>query len=223
LVFDVSAVLFDLDGVLVDSRAIVARVWRNWAADHGHSVDAILAIAHGRRSADTLRLIAPDLDPDVEAAKLDAAELLDFSALSVVPGAPSLVSEVPSERWGIVTSAGDALARLRLLEVGFRAPRVLITAERVARGKPAPDGYLLAARELAAAPARCLVFEDSPAGVQAARAAGMRVVAVTTTHPHAALVDADVITPDLRLVEINSDGSSLKVAVRHEKRPTRRR
>ncbi len=209
-----AALLFDLDGVLVDSRAAVERTWRKWAARHGLDAGALLAVAHGRRTRDTLRALVPQLDPAAEVAWLDAAELEDLEGVVAIPGAVELTAALEDRAWAVVTSCGRELARRRLGSAGVPAPALLVTSEDVPRGKPAPDGYLLAARRLGADPSACLVFEDAPPGVGAARAAGCRVVGLVTTHRSAQLTGAELCVPDLRSVAVRRDAKGLLVTVR---------
>ena len=208
-----SALLFDLDGVLVDSRAVVERTWRRWATRHGLDAEALLEVAHGRRTRDTLMAVVPYLDPVREVAWLDAAELADLEGVVAVAGAAELVRGLPEGAWAIATSCGRELARRRLERAGLPLPGVLVTSEDVTRGKPAPDGYLLAARRLAADPASCLVFEDAPPGIAAARAAGCRVVGLQTTHAPEQLADCQAIVSDLRSVEVRSAAVRLVVRI----------
>jgi sugar-phosphatase len=202
-----------MDGVLVDSRPVVERTWRRWAARHNLSADAMLKIAHGRRTRDTLRILAPELATDSEVAWLDAAELETVEGILPVPGAAALLASLPPSRWTIVTSAGRALAALRLGVIGIAVPEHAVTAEEIQRGKPAPEGYLLAAERLGARPADCLVIEDAPPGIQAGRAAGAHVVAVETTHPREALAGADFVVPDLRALQVTVTASGLSIVV----------
>ena len=200
--FRCKAFLFDLDGVLVDSRSVVERTWRRWAERHQIDPLPFLQIAHGRRARDTLRMVEPSLATDEEVAWLDATELADREALPGVPGAKELVTALSRDRWAIVTSCGRDLARLRLGSAGVPIPDVMIVAEDAKRGKPAPDGYRLGAERLGYAPSDCIVFEDAPAGIVSARAAGARVVGVTTTHAAAALPEADATIADFRGIDI---------------------
>lgn len=202
------ALLFDLDGVLVDSRAVVERTWQRWAHRHQLDAEQILRVAHGRRTRDTLQLVVPHLDLDAATAWLDAAELADFEGLLAVDGALRLLSSLPPTAWAVVTSGGRALARRRLESVGAPIPRVLVASEDVECGKPAPNGYLLAGKRLACVPASCLVFEDTPPGVAAARAAGARVVALTTTHSAEELLEADAVIPNFIGIGIHHDNAS---------------
>ena len=177
------AVLFDLDGVLADSRRVVEGVWRVWAAEKGLDPAPFLAIAHGRRTSEILRTVAPHLDIAAETNRLDRMEEFGTEGLVPIPGAPEFARSLPGDRWGVVTSGHRECAEFRLSYVGIPFPRVFITGDMVKKGKPDPEGYLWGARELGFSPADCLVFEDAPPGVAAARAAGMRVVGVLTTHP----------------------------------------
>jgi sugar-phosphatase len=150
------------------------------------------------RSADVIRAFAPGADVEAEAAALDAAEEADTEGLEVVRGAPELLAALPSGSWAVVTSGHRTLAQGRLRAVGLPVPEVMVCGDEVANGKPDPESYLTAAKLLGAAPADCLVVEDAPAGVQAALAAGMRVIAITTTHPASALAGASLVIDDLR-------------------------
>ena len=189
--FTCCAILFDLDGVLVDSRRCVEFVWQTWFAEQGRDPREFIALAHGRRTSETLRDLAPDLDIRVEATRLEQMEAGETRGVTPVPGAAELLTSVPRDRWAVVTSGSPAVARLRLRVAAVPTPAVLITGADVRRGKPDPDGYLQAAERLGFAPAECLVVEDAPAGVAAGRAAGMRVVAVAGTVPAEELRLAD--------------------------------
>lgn len=205
------AILFDMDGVLVDSRAVVERTWRRWAMRHALDPEPILHIAHGRRTRESLRLVYPELAIDEEVAWLDAAELEDLGGVTALPGAATLLASLPESRWTIVTSAGLQLASLRLRSAGLPVPSRMVTSEAVTRGKPAPDGYRLGAERLGLEADRAVVVEDAPPGLQAAIAAGMRTVAVTTTHRAEQLAGADVIIRDLASVCLATEGGELVV------------
>jgi mannitol-1-/sugar-/sorbitol-6-phosphatase len=176
-----AAVLFDMDGTLVDSSRCVERVWRSWCERHDLDTDALFRVSHGRRNNETVTLVAPHLDVEREVAGLMRAEEACVDGISPVPGARRLVAAFPPGRWAIVTSAWRRLVDLRLELAGLPRPEVLITADDVRRGKPDPEGYLKAAAELGIASDDCVVLEDAPPGLAAARAAGMRAVAVRTT------------------------------------------
>ncbi len=190
-------VLFDLDGTLVDSRAVVERQWKVLCTRLGLDFAAVLSILHGVRSVDVIRTVAPDADAEAEAAALDAAEEADTEGLVVVRGARELLARLPAEGWGIVTSGHRTLAQGRLRAVGLPVPAVMVCGDEVTRGKPDPEGYLSGARLLGAAPAACVVFEDAPAGIAAGLAAGIPVVGITTTHAASALAGAAVVIDDL--------------------------
>jgi sugar-phosphatase len=189
--------LLDLDGTLVDSRVVVARHWAVFAERHALELAPILAVCHGRRTADTIAEVAPSLDAEREAAILDAAEEVDVDGLRPVPGARELLAALEPRRWAVVTSAHRALAVRRLEAVALPVPAVLVAGDEVGRGKPDPEGFLRAAALLATDIAECVVVEDAPAGVAAGRAAGARVVGLTTTHAADELRDADLVLDDL--------------------------
>jgi len=208
------AFLFDLDGVLVDSNAVSERTWRRWAERHRLDPEPILRIALGRRVWDTLRKVFPSLAVDAEVDWLDAAELQDVEGLTVVPGAKEFLASLPRDRWAIVTSCGHALAKLRLGAVGLPTPQVLVVGEDIQNGKPAPDGYRLGANRVGCDPRACLVFEDAPAGVAAGRAAGARVIALTTSLGADALVGAEACIADFTAVQVRAEGDAFVVTVR---------
>jgi HAD superfamily hydrolase (TIGR01509 family) len=176
LVLAPAAVLSDLDGVLVDSAAAIDAAWRRFAERHGLDAEHVLGASHGRRTVDTIRLVAPHLDSGSEAARIEREEIDDARHVRALPGARELVDAVPGGSFAIVTSGTRELAVARLRAAGLRVPGVLVTAEDVEAGKPDPAGYLRAAALLGVDPARCVVLEDAPAGVAAGRAAGMTVV-----------------------------------------------
>jgi sugar-phosphatase len=180
--FECRAVLFDLDGVLVDSTHYVEEQWRRWALGKGLSPEPFLRVCHGRRALETIQLAAPHLDAEAEVAAFLPEDGQEPNLLRPVNGAARLLQRLPAESWAVATSGTRASAIARLRSAGLPIPGVLICAEDVIRGKPSPDVYLLAAAALSAPPSECLVLEDAPAGIEAARAAGMRVIALTTTH-----------------------------------------
>ena len=200
--FICDAVIFDLDGVLVDSTPAVERHWRQWAVEHQLDGDAILRVAHGRRTLETIRAIAPHLATTEEAMRLETRAANDADGVQRIDGAAQLLGSVPADAWAIATSGTTYTATNRLHQADLGMPAVLVTAEDVTHGKPHPEAYLRAAARLGVDPARCVVIEDAPAGIEAAHAAGMRVVAVPTTHHPPALQHADVIAAQLRDIQI---------------------
>ena len=203
------ACLFDLDGVLVDSRDVVERTWRRWGQRHQLDIEPMLRIAHGRRAMDTLRAIVPHLATELEVAWLDAAELEDVAGLAPILGARAFLASLPADRWGIVTSCTRPLAQLRLTAVGFTVPHMMVVSDDVLHGKPAPDGYRLGAERLGYDPRDCVVFEDAPPGVQAARAAGARVIGLTTTHAPEQLRDVAVAISDFTRIRARVGSDAL--------------
>jgi mannitol-1-/sugar-/sorbitol-6-phosphatase len=179
-----AAFLFDMDGTLIDSIESANRVWTGWANAHGIEPERVLRIMHGVRAVDTIRwLDVPGLDAEREADVVTEAEIASVEGIAAIEGAQALLRSLPPNRWAVVTSAPRSLATRRLAVAGIPVPRTLVTAEDVTRGKPAPDGYLLAARLLGVEAQDCLVWEDTPAGVGAAEAAGAEVIVISATHP----------------------------------------
>lgn len=181
-----AALLFDMDGTILDSIAAAERVWAAWAERHGLDVAAFLPTIHGMRGTETItRLALPGVDPAAEAQAILDGELADVDGVVAIDGAAAFLAALPAHRWAIVTSAPRPLALRRIAAAGLPTPPVLVTAEDVRHGKPAPDCFLLAAERLGQRIEDCLVFEDAPAGIQAAEAAGAAVVVVTVTHKQA--------------------------------------
>jgi mannitol-1-/sugar-/sorbitol-6-phosphatase len=177
-----AAVLFDMDGTLVDSSSCVETTWRLWAGKHGVDIDALLSISHGRQNRETIRLIAPHLETPEEIAFLVQTEEDCHHGIVEVHGARALLDSIGTTApWAVVTSAWRTLCEKRLRLAGLPTPGVMITADDITHSKPHPEGYLLAAKRLGVAPADCLVIEDAHAGIEAARAAGMPVIGITTT------------------------------------------
>jgi len=195
--FGCEAILFDLDGVLVDSTAVVVRTWRDWARDRGLDAERILEIAHGRPAAETVRLFAPHLDPDSEARELERIEIENLEGVLEIEGARELLSSLPADGWTVVTSGTRALASKRMEHVGLPLPERFVSADDVENGKPHPEAYLRGAEILGVRPEACVVVEDAPSGVSSARSAGMRVVAVATTYRQDDLGEADAVASSL--------------------------
>ena len=195
--FGCEAILFDLDGVLVDSTAVVVRTWRDWARDRGLDAERILEIAHGRPAAETVRLFAPHLDADSEARELERIEIENLEGVLEIEGARELLSSLPADGWTVVTSGTRALASKRMEHVGLPLPERFVSADDVENGKPHPEAYLRGAEILGVRPEACVVVEDAPSGVSSARSAGMRVVAVATTYRQDDLGEADAVASSL--------------------------
>jgi sugar-phosphatase len=205
--FSCAAILFDLDGVLVDSTRAVDREWREWALRKGIDGDAVMAIAHGVRTLEVIQRVAPHLDAEAEAEAIENHEAGDQQGVLVMPGAADLVHSIPDGRWGVVTSGSRLLASARLRFCGLPVPKVLVTADDVAHGKPHPEPYLKGAQGLGFDPAECLVIEDAPAGIQAARAAGTKVIGITSTYAADALHQANAVIGKLAQIQVTSNGT----------------
>lgn len=212
-VFHCAGILFDLDGVLVDSTASVARQWAQWAREHNVPVEKAVRLAHGRRTLETIRMLAPHLDAEAETLRLEALEADDTDGVGRIAGALELVSSLPGERWAVVTSGTRYLATRRLATNGLPKPAAFVTADEVSHGKPDPEPYLKAARLLGLPPEQCLVFEDAPAGIEAAHAADMIAIAVSTTYPAADLAHAEAVVKDLSQVRVRLNGAGLEVFI----------
>lgn len=202
--FHARAVLFDKDGVLLDTMAMIRSAWADWAKGRGLDPDEVLDSIH-MTAFELLERFAPSADPGEELGKIAARQATREPAIEAFDGARELLRGLPADAWAIVTSARRDVSARHLEAAGLPVPAVLICAEDTPRGKPDPAGYLLAAERLGASPSECLVVEDAPAGVLAARDAGMFVVAVATTHDRAALAGADVILPSVRALDMSPD------------------
>jgi sugar-phosphatase len=193
----ISAVLFDLDGVLVESREATERVWLDWALKNGIDEAALRSAMHGVRSADVIRALRPDLDAVVESEEVERRQAEDVDGLAAIPGAAAALGALRGDRVAVVTSGTRPLALARLAAVGIEPPAEMVFAGDVTRGKPDPEGYLTAARRLGADPSEALVVEDAPAGIEAGKAAGAATVGVTSTHTRAEVAAADVVIGSL--------------------------
>lgn len=204
------ALLFDMDGTLTNSTAVVERVWGQWATSHGVDFQRFAHRIHGCRAVDIMAMMAPPgTDLAAELQKVDAQELVETEGIVAVPGAPELIAALPRGSWALVTSASPELARTRMGAAGLPMPQTLITANDVRVGKPDPACYRLALERLGISADQALVFEDAPAGLAAGIAAGCRTIALATTSPGSAL-EAHRWLPDLtalRLDAVLADGS----------------
>ncbi|MER5732535.1 HAD-IA family hydrolase [Streptomyces sp. NPDC002138] len=206
------ALLFDNDGTLVSSMESVHRCWTRWAGEYGITEADFAAVElHGRPAAEIIADLLPGPARAGALARIERLEVEDVAGgVVLLPGTKELLSALPAGRWAVVTSATRPLAEARLREVGIDFPE-MVAAEDITRGKPDPEPFLLAAARLGVDPGRCVVFEDAPAGLAAARAAGMRTVALTTTHPVGELV-ADVVVGDLSAVSVQVTDEGMVIA-----------
>jgi sugar-phosphatase len=182
-----AALLFDMDGVLINSTPAVARVWRRWAIEHGFDPEEVVARAHGRPSLTTVREYLPNADHEAENREVERREIEDLEGVVPLPGALDLLASLPDDRWTIVTSCTRPLAEVRIKAAGLPVPKKLITSNDITHGKPDPEPYLKGASVLGFPAAECIVLEDVPAGVRSGKAAGARVIAFKTTVQEAAL------------------------------------
>jgi len=199
--------LFDLDGVLVDSTPAVARVWTKWALAHGFDPDETVRRAHGRPSLTTIKELLPNAkDPIAENEVVLRGEIEDTEGVVPLPGVHEFLSAIPADRWALVTSCSKPLAHVRLKAAGLPTPARIITSDDIRVGKPDPEPYLKGAALLGVSPADCLVFEDAPAGIRAGKAAGARVLAIPTTSSEAELKAAgsDWIMPKYSCLNLST-------------------
>jgi sugar-phosphatase len=195
-------ILFDMDGVLISSLGSVERSWTTWALARG--IDPALAIhtAHGCRAIETAQKLRPDLDPETELRFIEDIEIADQEGVAVLPGVPALLAALPADRWTVVTSATERLARVRLAAAGIPVPARFIAADMVTQGKPNPEPYLRGAELLGLPPADCLVIEDSPSGTRAGSAAGCTVLGTLFSHPADQLTAAHYLVNDLTGLQV---------------------
>lgn len=210
------ALLFDLDGVLINSTPAVARVWRRWAVERGFNPDEVVERAHGRPSLTTIREYLPNADHHAENREVERREIQDLEGVVPLPGALELLASLPSNRWTIVTSCTRPLAEVRIRAAGLPLPPKMITSTDIVHGKPNPEPFLKGAALLGFAANQCVVFEDVPAGVRAGKAAGARVIAFTTTVDKSALQDAgaDFVLRNCAEVHLASSAKDLLVELK---------
>lgn len=201
-----AALLFDLDGVLINSTPAVARVWHRWAIEHRFNPEEVVARAHGRPSLTTVKEYLPHADHEAENREVERREIEDLEGVVPLPGALELLSSLPRDRWTIVTSCTRRLAEVRIKAAGLPLPSTLISSNDIQRGKPDPEPFLKGASALGFLAGECIVFEDVPAGVQAGKAAGARVIAFTTTFKQGPLLEAgaDWILRSCADVQVNA-------------------
>lgn len=206
-------ILFDMDGILISSIEAVERSWKKWAELRGIDPAIALRISHGRRAVDTLATLCPECDCEVELKLIEEIEIEDNEGLMVLPGVCDLLAALPLDRWTVVTSATERLARVRLAAGGIPVPQRLVTADQVTHGKPHPEPFIVGASMLGVPPKDCIVFEDSAAGAAAGRSAGCKVVATTFSHPAESLEAAHYLVRDLTGVKANIDGANISLAL----------
>jgi sugar-phosphatase len=209
------ALLFDMDGVLINSIPVVERVWSRWAANRGLNVEEVLQHVHGRPSITSLRDLLPDIDHEAENCIIEQAEIDDVEGIVPLPGVKELLAALPKDRWAIVTSCTRPLAEVRIRAAGLPRPDVVITADDITHGKPNAEPYLKGAAGLGFAPERCVVVEDALAGIVSGRNAGARVIAFTTTASITDLVAAkpDWIVKDCSAIRLEESVPTLKLAL----------
>ena len=205
----VRAVLFDLDGVLISSIAADERSWFKWAKLHGMQDTFSIHSTHGRRTADTIRTLRPDLDLAIELNRMEDFDEEDTLGLTLYPGAQDLLARLSPTQWSIVTSASERIMRHRLGILGVSLPLHIVAADQVSSGKPNPEPYQLAAAQLGIKPAECLVIEDAPSGIRAGKFAGSPVLAVASSHKPQELYEADWIIKSLNDLELSKGEDGL--------------
>jgi len=210
-----SAILFDLDGVLIDSTPAVSRVWRRWAQAHGFDPEKVVKLAHGRPSRTTICDLLPGADVRYEDSLVERMEIEDVDGVVMLPGARQLLESLPANRWTIATSCTRALAAVRLRAAGLPIPQTMITSSDVKIGKPDPEPYLKAAANLNCAPSDCVVVEDVPAGIRSGKAAGARVLGFLTTVGRNELQSAapDWIVPNCTALSACADETGLRLSL----------
>jgi len=213
-----AALLFDMDGVLINSTPAVARVWRRWAIEHGFDPEEVVPRAHGRPSLTTVREYLPNSDHEVENREVERREIEDVEGVVPLPGALDLLASLPEDRWIIVTSCTRALAEVRLRAAGLPLPKKMITSNDITYGKPHPEPYLKGASVLGFPPSECIVLEDVPAGIRAGKAAGAKVIAFRTTAQEGILreVGADWVLNNCADIRLLDRGQNLKLALKEE-------
>ena len=213
-----SGLLFDLDGVLVDSTPAVARVWSKWALAHGFDPEETVRKAHGRPSLTTIKELLPNsADPIAENEIVLRGEIEDTDGVVPLAGVCDFLASIPSDRWALVTSCSKPLAHVRLKAAGIPIPKKMITSDDVLRGKPDPEPYVKGAALLGFAASECVVFEDAPAGIRAGKSAGARVLALPTTASENELraAGADWILPGYSHLSVASaNGGGMKLWLR---------
>jgi mannitol-1-/sugar-/sorbitol-6-phosphatase len=207
----VRGILFDMDGVLISSIGSVERSWTTWAKEHGVDPKVAIKMAHGRRAIETVRALRPDLNDVEELRRLEEMEIADKEGVKALEGVQRILQALPADRWTVVTSATGRLALSRLKLGGIPAPEHVVTADKVKKGKPDPEPYLMGAKLLGLRPEECLVIEDAASGARAGHAAGCKVLATLYSHSIESLSAADWIVKSLEDVRAVVAGDSIEV------------
>ena len=204
---NVKAILFDLDGVLIDSTSCIERHWQEWSQKHDIDLVKILQNAHGVRTIETMKIVAPHLNIEKEAAQFTANEILDTEGVVAIPGSKALIDQIPINQWTIVTSGSYDLVQARLKKSGLPMPKAIVTADSVSQGKPSPEPYLMGAKKLDTSIDECCVVEDAPIGIRAGKNAGALVIGVLSTHSREELLGAgaDYLIDNLGQIKIIFD------------------
>ena len=209
-----SALLFDLDGVLIQTQAAIERAWTRWAREHNLDPGSVIHAAHGRPTAETVRELLPSVDADAEARLIEDRERADVDGVFATEGAAQLLASIPAHRWTVVTSAMRQMAESRLRQFGLPMPRAIVTADDIERGKPDPEPYLKGASALGFPAAECIVIEDAPAGIRSAQAAGARVIAIPTTYTRAEIAAADYVVERLSDLRVRVTAEDLEITMK---------
>jgi HAD superfamily hydrolase (TIGR01509 family) len=206
---EAKVLLFDMDGTLIDTDGVSNMVWEKWALKNSISLESILKVHHGRRPEETIHLVAPHLPEKEHAAEIYEAHATITTGFELIKGSKEFFNHLPLGSIGVVTSATRPIVENRFSHTGLRLDSVIVTSEMVKKGKPDPEAYLLAASTFNIDPRDCLVFEDAPAGIMAAKAAGMKVIGVVTTHSREQLSEADYLIDDFSKINFKLVGSSV--------------
>ena len=205
------AIIFDLDGVLIDSDAVIKRRWKRWAEDRGIPFEEVEAVNTGRPAIEVIEEVAPHLDPETEIDRLGDEMATDTEGLEAFDGAKALLNRLPQDRWAIATSGRHHTATSRMAHVRLPEPKVFVTADDVDQGKPDPEPYQQAADRLGVGPDRAVVLEDAPAGVESARRAGALVLGVATSTSPSALAEATAVIPHVSALDVRTEEAGLQV------------
>ncbi len=205
------AILFDLDGTLVESTFFIERLWQDWGVQHGVTPQRMSEVMHGRPASEIINIVAPHLSIREEVHALETDEISRMDGMKIYTGAHELLNSLPPAQWAIVTSGSLRVASARLDYAKLPRPDVFVTADDVKAGKPAPDAYLLAASHLQVEPADCVVVEDAPAGIQAGKSAGMKVIGIASSHSVVELGQADVVVQQLAHIKVQVVGNLINI------------